>query len=185
MRTLPDRVRPGLDVLSIGINPSRYSVEKGFYFARPQNRFWKALARSGLAPRTLEPGAGAIEILFEDHGIGFTDVVKRPTRAAAELDAEEWRRGARSLRRKILRARPRIAWFHGREAWTQYLRHAEEVRAEFRWGKQELRIGDSLAFVTPNPSGLNAGHSLEDLVREYRKLARLRDALAAGPRSLR
>jgi len=179
MRTLRDRIRPGLDVLSIGINPSRYSVERGFYFARPQNRFWKALARSGLAPEDLEPGADAIEVLFRDHGIGFTDVVKRPTRAASELGAAEWRRGARALRRKILRARPRIAWFHGREAWKQYVRHAENVRVEFRWGRQDLRIADAVVFVTPNPSGLNAGHSLEDLVRAYRRLARLRDSLSA------
>lgn len=179
MRTLPDRLRPGLDVLSIGINPSRYSVEKGFYFARPQNRFWKALARSGLAPKDLEPSADAIEILFREHGIGFTDVVKRPTRAAAELGSADWRRGARALRKKILRARPRIAWFHGREAWTRYVRHAERERVEFRWGRQDARIGDAVVFVTPNPSGLNAAHTLEDLVREYRRLARLRDALPA------
>lgn len=185
MRTLPDRIRPDLDLLSIGINPSRYSVEKGFYFARPQNRFWKALLLSGLAPKDLHPSVDAIEILFREHGIGFTDVVKRPTRAAAELEDAEWRRGARALRRKILRAGPRIAWFHGREAWTRYLRHAEDEQVDFRWGRQDLRIGGAVVFVTPNPSGLNAGHSLADLVREYRRLARLRNSLRARPRSLR
>jgi len=181
MRTLRDRVRPGLDVLSIGINPSCYSVEKGFPFARPQNRFWKALARSGLAPAGLAPGVEAIEILFADHGIGFTDVVKRPTRAAAELEDADWRRGARALRRKIARARPRIAWFHGREAWTRYAREAEGEKVDFRWGRQHLLLGDSVVFVTPNPSGLNAGHSLEDLVQAYRRLARLRKHLSARP----
>jgi len=38
-KTLPDHLAPGLDIVSIGINPSRYSVERGFYFARPGNRF--------------------------------------------------------------------------------------------------------------------------------------------------
>jgi len=59
------------------------------------------------------------------------------------------------------------------------VRHAENVRVEFRWGRQDLRIADAVVFVTPNPSGLNAGHSLEDLVRAYRRLARLRDSLSA------
>jgi TDG/mug DNA glycosylase family protein len=181
MRTLPDRLRPGLDLVSIGINPSLFSAEKGFPFARPQNRFWKALARSGLAPAGLEPGVETIETLFLDRGIGFTDVVKRPTRAASELTDADWQRGARGLRRKLLRIRPRIAWFHGREAWTRYLRHAEGERTVFRWGKQDTQVAGAIVFVTPNPSGLNAGHSLEDLVRWYRRLARLRASSRTRP----
>jgi TDG/mug DNA glycosylase family protein len=162
METLPDRLRSGLDVVSIGINPSRYSVEKGFYFARPQNRFWRALARSGLAP-----GAA-------------TDVVKRPTRAASELTRADWERGARDLRRKLERVRPQIAWFHGRAAWTRYIRHAEGERAAFHWGRQPRAIGGAIVFVTPNPSGLNTRYSLEDLVRRYRELAKIVRASTAS-----
>jgi TDG/mug DNA glycosylase family protein len=174
MKTLPDYLREGLDLVSIGINPSTYSVEKGFYFARPQNRFWKALAASGLAGGELVPGVAAMEVLFRERGIGFTDVVKRPSSNAAALRDADWERWAPVLRRKLLRHAPRIAWFHGRAAWEGYLRFAESEPCEFTWGRQARRIGRSIVFVTPNPSGANAGHSLADLVRWYRRLARLR-----------
>ena len=48
MKTLPDYLRPGLDIVSIGINPSLPSVREGYYFANPRNRFWRALNASGL-----------------------------------------------------------------------------------------------------------------------------------------
>jgi hypothetical protein len=31
--TLPDHLRPGLDLVFIGINPGLYSVQRGHYFA--------------------------------------------------------------------------------------------------------------------------------------------------------
>ena len=68
----------------MGINPSPYSVQRGHYFARPTSRFWPAFSRSRLsAPARLALG---VDLLGPDHdaallpyGIGFTDVVKRPT----------------------------------------------------------------------------------------------------------
>ncbi len=72
--SLPDYLADGLDIVSIGINPSRYSVERGFYFARPGNRFWPTLNASGLVPEKLDPGIAAIETLFNRYRIGFTDV---------------------------------------------------------------------------------------------------------------
>ena len=45
--TLPDYLKPGLDIVFVGLNPSDYSVRKGHYFANPRNRFWAAFNRSG------------------------------------------------------------------------------------------------------------------------------------------
>src|SRR3954469_19637984 len=88
--TLPDLLVEGLEIVFIGINPSRYSVEKGHYFARPGNRFWPALSRSRLslaARRAL--GVEALcpehDVELPPHGIGFTDVVKRATPRATDL----------------------------------------------------------------------------------------------------
>jgi hypothetical protein len=33
-RTLPDHLRPGLDLVFVGINPGLYSVQRGYHFAR-------------------------------------------------------------------------------------------------------------------------------------------------------
>ena len=53
--TVPDVLAPGLDVLFVGINPGLYSGAVGHHFARPGNRFWKALHASGFTDRVLSP----------------------------------------------------------------------------------------------------------------------------------
>ena len=170
MDTLPDYLRPGLRVLSIGLNPSLRSVEAGFYFANPRNRFWPALLASGLAPPGLEPGARAIGVLFEEHGIGFTDVVKRPSVGAAGLRAADFARDAPALRSKLREFRPTVAWFHGKQAYNGYLRYGEGRDAAGDWGEQ-AEIAGSRVFVTPNPSPANAAYSLAALTDWYVRLA--------------
>ena len=170
MNTLPDYLRPGLCVISIGLNPSLKSVEAGFYFANPRNRFWPALLASGLAPPTLTPGPDAVRLLFEEYGIGFTDVVKRPSAGGAALRAADFKRFAPELCDKLREHRPRVAWFHGKQAYHGYLRYGEGRRAEVDWGAQSELAGCRV-FVTPNPSPANAAYSVADLTDWYRKLA--------------
>src|SRR5271156_1327452 len=110
--TLADLLRDGLDLVFIGINPSLYSVAQGHYFARKTNRFWPCLSRSvlsqglrqALGVDRLEP---AHDGLLPAHGIGFTDLVKRPTANASELGREEFVAGAASLLAKLKRHQPR------------------------------------------------------------------------------
>lgn len=177
METLPDYLRSGLDIVSIGLNPSLPSVRDGFYFANPRNRFWRALNASGLAGEPLEPGIAAMEKLFDVWAIGFTDVVKRPTAGGRDLRAADYREWAPVLHGRLLQYQPRIAWFQGKQAYANYLRYAMELRPAIDWGEQALRIGDSRVFVTPNPSPANAAFSLEDLTDWYARLARLRESL--------
>ena len=101
-RPLPDYIRKNLRILSIGINPGRISSERGFVFAHPRNRFWPAFNASGLVPETFTPSIAAVERLFEHYGIGFTDVVSRPTPQANALAAADWRAGAPKLREKLV-----------------------------------------------------------------------------------
>jgi len=157
-------------VLSIGLNPSLGSVAAGFYFANPRNRFWPALLASELVPSDLMPGPDTIRALFEEHGIGFTDVVKRPSAGGASLRAVDFKRYAPSLRDKLLEHRPRVAWFHGKQAYHGYLRYAEGREPRRDWGEQPS-LGACRVFVTPNPSPANAAYSLADLTEWYRQLA--------------
>ncbi len=175
MNTLADYLGAGLAIVSIGLNPSLRSVEAGFYFANPRNRFWRALSSSGLIAEPLEPGRSAMDRLFEAHRMGFTDVVKRPTAGGSDLKVPDYRDGAPVLRAKLLRYQPRIAWFHGKMAYRNYLKHAEGVDAAVSWGEQPGVIGSACVFVTPNPSPANAAYSLGDLVQWYKRLKRLRD----------
>jgi double-stranded uracil-DNA glycosylase len=177
--TLPDFLAPGLDIVSIGINPSLYSVERGFYFARPGNRFWPALNASGLASSAVEPSREAIEWLFHEQRIGFTDLVKRATARASDLAAEEYEQGTRVLLEKLTRHAPVIAWFHGVSAYRLFLAHGGKPRAKIAVGLQPELVGPSRIFVTPNPSGANPMANPKQLVPLYRDLARLRDRLKA------
>ena len=171
MKTLPDYLTPGLRAVSIGLNPSLPSVRDGFYFANPRNRFWRALQASGLLSAPLEPGTAAMETLLQQYGIGFTDVVKRPSAGAKDLRAVDYREWAPRLQRKLLRLQPGVAWFHGKLAYDNYLRYGEALGQASGWGWQGHTIGSTRVFVSPNPSPANAAWSLDDLVCWYRQLA--------------
>ena len=54
-QTISDVITADLRVLFSGINPGLYSAATGHHFARPGNRFWPALHRSGLTSRQLHP----------------------------------------------------------------------------------------------------------------------------------
>ena len=183
MKTLPDYLRPDLDIVSIGLNPSLPSVRAGFYFANPRNRFWRALNASGLVSETLEPGSEAMEFLFNNYSIGFTDVVKRPTAGGSELRAADYRKWSPVLCDKLVEFAPRIAWFHGKQAFANFLKYGLKIRPAIEWGAQPVSIGPSRVFVTPNPSPANAVWSLNDLTDWYRRLADWRDAVQDTPRS--
>lgn len=171
MNTLPDYLGPGLRLLSIGLNPSLPSVAAGFYFANPRNRFWRALNASDLVDAPVEAGPEAVRTLFERRRIGFTDLVKRPTRGAADLRTADYRAGAQRLMAILEDSQPAYAWFHGKLAYTRFVRHGLGLDERSDWGLQALSIGASRCFVTPNPSPANAVFSLQDLVHWYDRLA--------------
>jgi TDG/mug DNA glycosylase family protein len=174
--TLQDSLAAGLDIIFVGLNPSAYSVRAGHYFANPRNRFWRALNRSGLVDRELSPEQDSALL---GYGIGFTDVVKRPTPQASGLTTADFRHWAPVLKAKLLHYQPRIACFHGTMGYLAYLKHGEGREEKPGLGLQERRIGASRVFVVPNPSPANAQFSLEELVRWYVALKELRDELKA------
>ena len=135
--TLPDHLAPGLDIVLVGLNPSEYSVRQGHYFANPRNRLWTAFNRSGLVPRELSAETDGLVVKF---GLGFTDVVKRPTPQGSGLTAADFRLWAPRLKEKLLEYRPRIVCFQGAMGYGQYLRHAERVKEKPVLGRQMHKI---------------------------------------------
>jgi len=96
------------------------------------------------------------------YGIGVTNLVDRPTRAASELSAAELRAGAAALESLVRDIAPRLVAVVGIGAWRAAF---ERPRASF--GLQGETIGDRPVWVLPNPSGLNAHHQLPELARLY------------------
>ena len=179
MRTLPDYLADGLDVISVGLNPSLPSVAQGYYFANPRNRFWRALNASDLLREELEPGETAMQHLFENESIGYTDLVKRSTANASFLRATDYRSGAAKLAARLEQHQPRIAWFHGKLAFGHFLRYTSPEHLEqMSWGRQSFSLGKMIVFVSPNPSPANAAYSLDDIVASYNQLARIKRNLS-------
>lgn len=167
---IPDVIAGGLSVLFCGINPGLMSGATGHHFARPGNRFWPVLHRSGFTPRQLKPSEQN-ELL--SYGIGITNVVARATARADEIDAEEFREGGRLLTAKVERFRPTWLAVVG---VTAYRTAFDDRKA--RIGPQERTIGTTRVWALPNPSGLNAHWTAQTMAEEY---ARLRLAAQATP----
>jgi double-stranded uracil-DNA glycosylase len=163
-RKLADVVAPGLSILFVGINPGLYSAAVGHNFGRPGNRFWPALAQSGLTPRLFAPHD---ERALLDLGLGITNIVDRTTARAEELSVAELREGARKLARKVVRLRPRIVAVLGISAYRSAF---DRPRAQL--GPQPEPLGSVDVWVLPNPSGLNAHHQLPDLVARFAAVGR-------------
>ncbi len=182
MDTLLDYLETDLLFISIGLNPNPLSVEAGFYFANPRNRFWKALNGSRLVDVNLEPGVASMETLLAKYKIGFTDLVKRPTSMGKDLRAADYKEWAPVLKDKLLEYQPVIAWFNGQGTYNNYVKYADGIDMKSSLGIQKQKIGKTHVFVTPNPSPANAKFSLDDLIRSYDEMVsyRIREAFGLG-----
>jgi len=159
---LPGDADPPLRVLFCGINPSLASSAAGHHFARPGNRFWPALHRSGFTPRQLAPAEqGELRGL----GLGITNLVPRPSARADELSADELRAGGARLRELVAALRPAWLAVVGVTAYRVAFAQPKAVV-----GRQDAVLGDTRVWVLPNPSGLNAHWQLPEMAQEFGRL---------------
>ncbi len=196
---LKDRIRPGVRVLLVGINPGVRSALTGHHFAGYSNRFWKLLAESGLVP---------VPITYQDDdrlpewGFGLTNLVPRPTRGIDELTAlgirrrtprprtqnpplrPAHRRAHRPHAGAVAAARDAAAGRHARRTPDARRAAAVEASKERRdpastpdIGLQSVLLAGAPVFVLPNPSGRNAHYSYSDMLDAFRELKRYVDSL--------
>jgi TDG/mug DNA glycosylase family protein len=161
-RTVPDVIAPGLKVLFCGINPGLYSGAVGHHFARPGNRFWKALHLAGFTPRLLSA--------FEERellawGCGITNLVGRATAVASEIPRAELIAGVGVLEAKAQQFRPLCVAVLGLGAYRIAF-----GRPDAGIGAQTQSLGPSRLWVLPNPSGLNAHFQLAQLADLFAEL---------------
>jgi len=172
-KTLPDVIGPNLRVLFCGINPGLYTAAVGHHFARPGNRFWPALFRSGFTERLVSP--------FEEqellrNGLGISNVVPHATATAAELTREDFIEGGQILAAKVKKYKPQVVAILGVGAYRTAFANPKATI-----GEQGERIHSARVWVLPNPSGLNANYQLPELVRLF---AELRIAAEASTKTL-
>jgi TDG/mug DNA glycosylase family protein len=161
---LRDRIRPGVRILFVGINPGVRSSLTGHHFAGFSNRFWKLLYESGLVP---DPVSYRDDERLPDWGFGITNIVPRPTPGIDTLRPDEYVAGRLRLRRKVYRYRPRILAAVG---VTVYRALYPGRRGPVTLGAAVERLGPARVFVLPNPSGRNANFSYAEMLAAFRAL---------------
>ena len=188
-RTLPDHLRPGLDLVFVGINPGLYSVQQGHYFARSTSRFWPAFSTSKLS-EGVRRALGTNTLRAEQDtelaccGIGFTDVVKRPSANAEDLNASDFQKWVPRLLDKLQRYQPLVACFHGLTAYRPFVKFALKSGDPVPMlGRQQEAIGATRLYVVPNPSPANAHFTLAEQTLWYDRLADFLAAVRPHPSS--
>ena len=176
---LKDRIKPGVRVLFVGINPGVRSAVTGHHFAGYSNRFWKLLWESGLVP---EPITFEHDDRLPEFGFGITNLIARPSPGIDDLMRSEYIEGWHALDRKIRRYRPEILALVGvtlyRAIEPLVIADAERpARAARRFrqvtlGPQAITVHDAEVFVLPNPSGRNANFSYAEMLDAFKLLRR-------------
>jgi TDG/mug DNA glycosylase family protein len=175
---VPDLVGDGLRLLFVGINPGLWTAAVQTHFAHPANRFYPALLAAGIIERRIDPAAGMTQEdreYFVSRGLGITNLVPRASARADELSTDELREGGARLVERVESWRPKVVAVAGITAY----RTAFGVRRA-TVGAQPEPLGAAQVWVVPNPSGLNAHHTVATLAAAYREAAVAAGVVSAG-----
>ena len=173
---LRDRIRPGLRVLFVGINPGVRSAITGHHFAGYSNRFWKLLRETQLVS---EPITYLDDNRLPEWGFGITNLIARPSPGIDDLHHTEYADGWHVLERKVRRYRPQVVALVGVTLYRAVLPFLESIDGiesarppALVLGLRPQTIHGARVFVLPNPSGRNANFSYGEMLAAFRKLAR-------------
>ena len=141
---LPDYLKPNLDIVFIGINPSLSAAYHGRYYIGSGNHFWQILHLANLIPPHFGP--------HDDHkllnyGMGFTNIVPRTTRGLSDLTTAEIKEGAKVLKAKLQEMKPKIAVFNGKKIYEVF-----SSEKKFMFGRQPLPLEGTHTYIWVMPS---------------------------------
>ncbi|MGB2714673.1 MAG: mismatch-specific DNA-glycosylase [Vicinamibacterales bacterium] len=171
---LRDRIKPGVRVLFVGINPGVRSAITGHHFAGYSNRFWKLLYDSALVS---EPITYRDDRRLPDWGFGITNLIARPSPGIDSLSRQEYLDGWKTLSAKVRRYRPEFVALVGVTLYRAVLPllETEAARSDVVspvLGLQPRVVHGARVFVLPNPSGRNANYSYAEMLEAFRALRR-------------
>jgi hypoxanthine-DNA glycosylase len=148
---------PSVRVLILGSLPGRRSLERGQYYANPQNAFWRILGAH--APELPADYAGRVRVLIE-HRLALWDVLAAATRSGS-LDANIADDAIPNNFPAFFHAHPdiRLIGFNGGTAAKLYERHVLPTLSE----AQRAIARHTL----PSTSGAHAGLTLAQKVEHW------------------
>jgi TDG/mug DNA glycosylase family protein len=163
IETLEDLLRPGLKAVCVGINPAPDSVKAGHYYQGKLGRaFFSRLIGAGVVPSNQDDFMDDVSFAS---GVGFTDIIKRPTRSARELAADEYEFGRDLLIKKLQVNKPSLVIF-------TFKKTAEIIFGKFAGnGFVNEMLGGSDVFVMPGPyeSAVSARDTMNELASHFSK----------------
>jgi TDG/mug DNA glycosylase family protein len=164
---VPDLLGTNVRLLFVGINPGLWTAAVQAHFARRGNRFYPALYRAGLIDHDIDASAGYRQP-DRDHllakGLGITNLVRRASARADELQRAELVEGAARLRLLVEQIRPPVVAVLGITAYRLAFQNKSVAV-----GRQPGDFAGAQCWVLPNPSGLNAHETVDSLARAYRQ----------------
>jgi TDG/mug DNA glycosylase family protein len=158
LETIPDTVAPQMKMLVCGLNPGKISSDLGVSFAKKGNRFWPAALAAGIVTTDRAPDHALLH-----SGVGFTDLAKRTTTRADEINGAEFRSGASRIERLVRWLQPDVFLMVGLTGWRQSV----DRKAASGW--QPTAFGGRPVYLMPNTSGLNTHETLESLTAHLEK----------------
>lgn len=143
---------PESGILILGSFPSRKSREEAFFYAHPQNRFWRMLAT--VLDRDVPKSVDEKKRLILDNGLALWDVLAY---CEIELSKDGSIRNERpnDLNRILCGCRIRKILCNGRTAYSCFLKHDGQLGIP--------------AVCMPSTSPANAACSFEKLVETWGK----------------
>lgn len=138
-------------ILFVGINPHFGSYNRGIPFSN-NKLFWYLLSDAGLIKETRDElrHDEALKRVYEEkfndvYGLGFVNIIRRPTRDVTKLKKSEELPGRKKITRIINVETPKIVCFIGKVTYEKYT-----GGKDFTFGWQD-DIGNSRVFVMHFP----------------------------------
>ncbi|TPX37493.1 hypothetical protein SmJEL517_g00540 [Synchytrium microbalum] len=183
---LTDCIADDLDVLFCGYNPGIQSATKQHHFAGGGNHFWPCLSEAGF-------GNGA-KLTYEDdndcprlYNFGITNLVERCTPGSADLTPQEMQSAVAPLKAKILKYKPKIVAFIGKDVYRHFVGKAVYNGGKnFTWGLQTKKVSyadsekQGLIYVIPGTSGRVSAYQKGDKLEMFVKLRKIVEGLKEG-----
>jgi TDG/mug DNA glycosylase family protein len=138
-------------ILFSGINPHPGSHSRGVPFSN-NKLFWYLLSRAGLIDETIEDLRDDTKLrkIYREkfnqvYGLGFINIIDRPTRDITGIEKGEELSGRKKIFRIIQKEKPKIVCFIGKIAYEKYV-----GSKDFTFGWQEDIVA-SKVFVMHFP----------------------------------
>lgn len=157
-------------LLFVGINPHPGSFSRGVPFSN-NKLFWYLLSKAGVIQETRDElrDEAVLRRVYNErfnavYGLGFVNIIERPTRDVSELKKGEETTGRKKISRIIRTEKPKVVCFIGRVTYEKYV-----DSKDFSFGWQDAIYGAKV-FVMHFPLRGKASIRIRELKKVHKNV---------------